>query len=199
MAHSRRNAAPDHDSDGHPRGGAGICTGPQPDEGRYLSGPRHPGHLCRSTLRRHGPGADGRVSRELLRVPLPVYPGNRPCGVALDPRCRLDEAALSRRDRHGDGHGRDRSAGQSLALVHAARNGAALHHALRRRKRACGLLGLLERDPKRGRDRRLGVVPGPSDVLAARGCLGPSAFRGQRPQFGRPGRPRQAAFVQHLS
>ena len=50
---------------------------------------------------------------------------------------------------HGDSDGRDGCPGQPVALVHATRNGTAVHHALRRRKCPGGLSCLFKRDTQR--------------------------------------------------
>ena len=110
-------------------------------EGRHLPQPQPAGRLRRPALRRHGPRPDGRADHQLLRVPLPLHQRHPPRRVAERPGRGPDEAVLPPRHRHGPGDGRDGRLRQPLPGLHAARHGAAVHHALRHRQRAGRLPG----------------------------------------------------------
>ena len=56
-----------------------------------------PGDLRRAALRRHGPGADGRLPDLLLRVSLPLHHRHRSRGEQEHSGRGADEAGISRR------------------------------------------------------------------------------------------------------
>ena len=86
------------------------------------------------------------LSRQLLRVPLPLHQRHRARRVEVDPEHGAAEADVPSRHRHGAGDGGDDRLREPRARVHAAGHGRAVHHAVRRRQRAGRLSGVLERD-----------------------------------------------------
>ena len=70
---------------------------PQGHGSRHLPEPQPAGDLRLPALRRHGPGADGRVSHQLLRVPLPLHQRHPSRRVAERAGHGPDEALLSSR------------------------------------------------------------------------------------------------------
>ena len=79
-----------------------------------------PADLRRAAVRRHGPGADGRVPHVLLRVPLPLHHRHRARRVEEHPGRRADEAGVPSRHRHEPGDGARWSA-TSIARARSCR------------------------------------------------------------------------------
>ena len=117
----------------------------------------------------------------LLRVPLPLHHRHRARRVEVHPGRGAHQAAVPSRHGHGAGDGGDGRLREPRARVHAAGHGAAVRHALRRRQRAGGQPGLLERRRRtRGRDAGRGAEPGAAAVRHAAGRVGAAAVRRQR-------------------
>ena len=81
-----------------------------------------------------------------LRVSLPLHHGHRARRVAVDPGRGAAQAAVPPRHGHVPGDVRDSGLRKPGARVHAARHGAAVRDALRRRERAGGRPGIFQRD-----------------------------------------------------
>ena len=85
-----------------------LCRGPAPLQAharRHLPAGRRSRHLRRPALRRHGPGADGRLPHVLLRVSLPLHHRHRSRRKQEHSGRRADEAGLPRGHRHEPGDG----------------------------------------------------------------------------------------------
>ncbi len=158
---------------------AASRPGRAPDARRHLPQPEPAGDLRRPALRRHGPGADGRASDQLLRIPLPLHQRHPPRRVAEHPGHGPDEALLSSRHQHGPGDGRDDQLRQPRPGLHAAGHRVAVRDALRHRQRAGRLPGAVQRDPEHRRDPGPGPVPRAADVRQPAGRLGAAAVRRQ--------------------
>ena len=151
-------------------------------------------YVC-PALRRHGPGPDGGAAHQLLRVPLPLHHRHPPRREPQHPGHGPDEALLPPRHQHGPGDGRDDRLRHPVAGLHAAGDGLAVHHPVRRRQRPGGLPGALERDQVDRRDPGPGAVQGPADVRQPAGRLGAAPVRRQPADGRRPGRSRPAPVV----
>ncbi len=103
------------------------------DADRHLPEPQPAGHLRRPALRRHGPGPDGGAAHQLLRISLPLHRRHPPRREPEHPGHGPDEALLPPRHEHGPGDGRDDRLRHPLAGLHAAGDGLAVHHPVRRR------------------------------------------------------------------
>src|SRR5438128_11256517 len=80
---STGNAPPTHDCGGGDRRGARLGFGAAANAPGHFPDIVHSHHLRRATIRRHGPGADGRLSHLLLRVSLPLHHRHRACRVEV--------------------------------------------------------------------------------------------------------------------
>ena len=166
---------------------------------RHLSAGGRSGHLCRAALRRHGPGADGRLPDLLLRVSLPLHHGHRSRGEQEHSGRGAHEAGLSRRHRHEPGDVGDGRLRQSRARVHAAGNGAAVHHALRRRQRRGRATGLQQPHPHAGRDAGFRAQPRAPTVRDSARRLRAAALRRQPADHRHHAGSGQAAAVPDLT
>ena len=167
---------------GHGRTGrrhAGVRSGTSPDADRRISHAEPPGDLRLSALRRHGPGADGRVPGELLRVSLPLYHGHPPRRVEKHSGPFPDEAVLPSGNEHGPGDGGDGRLRQPRAGLHAAEHGIPVRDAFRHRERAGGLPRAVQRDPQHRRNPGPGLVPRAADVRQPAGRLRAASLRRQ--------------------
>ena len=134
-----------------------------------------------------------------LREPFPLHQRHPSRRIAEHPGLRADEALLPSGHRHGAGDGRDRRAGQPLAGLHAAGNGAAVRRPLRHRQRA----GRLPRPRQRNQEYRRHPGGGlhsraPHAGQSAR-RVGAAAVRRQPAHHCRPRRSRQTAVPASLA
>ena len=127
-----------------------------------------PGDLRRAAVRRDEPGADGGLSRLLLRVSLPLHQRHRERRVEVDSEHGPAEADVPRGHQHGRGHGADHRLRQPRAGVHAARHRRPVRHAVRHRHGSRRLSRVLERHPQPGRDSGPGAQPRAAAVCDAR-------------------------------
>ena len=166
---------------------------------RHLPEPEPPCRLRLPAVRRDGPGADGRLADQLLRVSLSLHLGNPSRREPQRAGDGGDEAVLSSRHEHGAGDGGDDRLCDAVASVHAAGNRLAVHHPVRRWQRSRRLPRAIERDQVDRRDPGPGTLQGEADVREPAGGLGAAAIRRQSANGGGAGRPRAAPVVFDLA
>ena len=177
--------------------GRGECVGRAADGGGRVSEARFARHHHRPTLRRHGPGADGVTTRQLLRRALALYRRYSPRREQNHSGHGPDQTLFSPRHRHGVGDGRNRRVRQPQPGVHAARDGAAVRGPAGRRQRAGRLPGARKRHRAvAGRVARPGHHPRPADLRQLERRVGPAAGRGEPADGGGQRRPGPATGVQ---
>ena len=144
----------------------------EPDAGRHLPGPRSAGDL-----RRPAYGGMDPAQMEGFLTYYYEYHFLYITGIEHVESKSIQNAALMKLTFHpgtdmAEAMARDHRLRQPRARLHAAGHGRPVHHALRRRQRAGGLPGVLERHPQPRRDPGPGAQPGAAAVRdAARAVL----------------------------
>src|SRR2546430_221206 len=118
----------------------------------YLSQSEPARNLCCATVWRNVTSANGRIPGLLLRISFPLHHGNRVGRIQVHSERRIVEARISSRHRYEPGGRANRWICGPRSRIHAAWNGGAIHHAIRRGKRAGGISRFLERHPERRRN-----------------------------------------------